>query len=271
MSKTLKPKIGIVGLGFVGSAICQAFELSWSHIIIKDDPAKGFVAFEDDLRSCEGIFVCVPTPQGDDGVCNTSILERVLERLAGINYKGVIISKCTAPPDVYEKLGIVYPNLVHAPEFLTAANAEQDYLNGYFAIIGGNIKAYMMEAERLIRITQSQLKEVRHASIAEAALAKYTINTFLASKVAYFNELYQLCNATGCDYNTVRELFILDNRIGKSHTQVPGPDGHMGFGGYCFPKDTSALLAYSHKVGSPLTILDAVTKKNTLLRLTEPK
>jgi UDPglucose 6-dehydrogenase len=261
-----KEKIGIIGLGFVGGAIRNAMNEGSVDLVVHDQ-AKGHNSTYAELKECSGIFICVPSPQGDDGSCDTSILETVLGLLKEVNYQGVIISKCTAPPDVYTRLNNQYPNLVHAPEFLTAANAIRDYLNGKFAFIGGRVSAYQREAERIIRIGQTGLTDVIHCSIGEASLAKYAINSFLATKVAFMNELWEVATANNIDYNNVAQLVSSDSRIGKSHMQVPGPDGHFGFGGACFPKDTSALLKYASNLGITPMVLDAAVKKNTLLRL----
>jgi UDPglucose 6-dehydrogenase len=262
--------IGIIGLGYVGGAIKEAFDWGDSPIII--DPVKGYNATYQELKEkTDGVFICVPSPMGDDGSCDTSILEAVLQELKNVGYQGVIISKCTAPPSVYEKLGAEFPNLVHAPEFLTAANANRDYANGKFSIIGGSVSAYLREAERIIRLTQRNLAEVRFCSIGEAALAKYTINSFLATKVTFMNEIYSIAKSAGLDYNRIAQMVSLDPRIGYSHMQVPGPDGAFGFGGACFPKDTAALLKYAEGLGQTPMVLDAAVRKNTLLRLTEPK
>jgi nucleotide sugar dehydrogenase len=262
-------KVGIIGLGFVGGAVASSFNTSMIDLVIVDtDPVKTFGTYED-LMSCEGIFVCVPSPSLDDGSCDTSILESVLEKLK--NYDGVIISKTTAPASKYEELNQQYPNLVHNPEFLTAANANLDYVNQEFAIIGGKIKAYINEAERIIRLSLPELKTAHHCSIGEASLAKYAINCFLATKVVFMNELKQLASVSGLDYNRIAGMIAYDTRIGRSHMRVPGPDGSFGFGGACFPKDTAALLKYAEGLGINLNTLDAAVKKNTLLRLTEPK
>jgi len=262
-------KVGIIGYGFVGGAIGNALEMEAELIVM--DPAKGHNATYQDLMKCSGIFVCVPTPQDDDGTCDTSILRGILHDLHSRGYTGVIISKCTAPADWYEAMNILYPNLIHAPEFLTAANAVRDYANGEFAFIGGRVAAYRKEAERIIRLSQRDLKSVTLCTIAEAAMAKYAINTFMATKVVFMNELEALCSTTGVDYNNVAYMIMKDNRIGTSHMQVPGPDGAYGFGGACFPKDTSALLKYAEQKGVVMNVLDAAVKKNTLLRLTESK
>ena len=259
-------RIGIIGLGFVGSAILNSLTDRFIDLVIID-PDKGSNSTYNDLAGAEAVFVCVPTPRDDNGNCNTSILEDVLARLHNIRYTGVIISKCTAPPNAYQKLNEQYPNLVHVPEFLTASKAMQDYLNGSFAIIGGSIKAYMNEAERFTKISQQNLKTIVHCDIGEAALTKYAINSFLATKVVFMNELYRVAEAAGLDYNVIATMINLDRRIGDSHMRVPGPDGTFGFGGHCLPKDTEALLSLSKDLGVTMQVLEAALKKNLLLRL----
>lgn len=256
-------------MGFVGSAVKAG--LTMRDIIdvkcVDIDPSKGFMHTIADLYDCDGIFVCVPSPQNDDGTCDTYILENVLSQLK--DYKGAIISKVTAPPDVYRRLNNLYPNLVHSPEFLTAADAVRDYLNASFCIIGGDVTAYRNEAERIIRVSQGNLKEIYHCKIEEASLAKYTINSFLATKVVFMNEMYQLSKKSNVRFEILAKLISADTRIGNSHLRVPGPDGSLGFGGYCFPKDTSAILKYAESVDVNLNIIDAAVKKNTILRLSE--
>ena len=263
-----RPKIGIVGIGFVGGAIRDAMADECHLVLVDTDPTRGTHQFRD-LFDCEAIFVCVPSPQGDDGRCDTSILESVLECLQ--TFTGVIISKCTASPEVYTQLNEKYPNLVHSPEFLVAANARLDYINGTFLFVGGRVKAYRDQAVSAIKLGQRNLEIIHHCTIAEAAMAKYTINTFLATKVVWMNELYQLCTEMGINYNKVVAMASADKRIGGSHLLVPGPDGNFGFGGACFPKDTAALLKIAEDHRIPLNVLDSAVKRNTLLRLTESK
>jgi UDPglucose 6-dehydrogenase len=269
-TKSSLPKIGIVGLGFVGGAIQHTFDFEAKLILVDNNPTRGIHQFSE-LSDCTGIFICVPSPQGEGGVCDTSILEDVLAKLKSMNYQGVIISKCTAPPNVYTQLNEEFPNLVHAPEFLTAANAVRDYANGTFAIIGGKVEAYRNEAERLIRLSQKELTTIHHCSIGEASLAKYAINSFLATKVIFMNELYQMAHAMNLNYDDIAHMVTSDKRIGSSHMQVPGPDGSFGFGGACFPKDTGALLKIAESLNLTPMVLDAAVRKNTFLRLTESK
>jgi UDPglucose 6-dehydrogenase len=261
------PKIGIVGLGFVGNAILQNSEGVFSVVCIDIDLNKSTGTYKD-LSKCEAVFVCVPSPSKHNGDCDSSILESVLYLLK--DYNGVIISKTTAPPKVYEKLQTIYPNLVHVPEFLTAANAVSDFSRQEELIIGGKILAYQREAERILKEIQI-IQRTHFCSIGEAALAKYIINSYLATKVVYMNEMYQLATFHGYEWNNLTRLLSVDDRIGLSHMQVPGPDGSFGFGGMCFPKDTQALLKYSEKLNVNLSILKQAVKKNSLLRLQNSK
>jgi len=261
-------KIGIVGYGFVGQSIHNAYNTLFTDVIIVDiDPVKATGTFTD-LLDCDAVFVCVPSPSKDSGECDTGILNSVLYMLR--DYKNVIISKTTAPPQFYEKMQTVYPNLVHIPEFLTAANAKEDYLKEKNAIIGGKISAYRNEAERIIKLAQP-ITMVEHCSIGEAAFVKYTINAYLATKVVFMNEMSELAVAHGYRWDAIRMYLAEDNRIGLSHMQVPGPDGYYGFGGMCFPKDTNALVKYAGKLGIQLSVLKSAIKKNVLLRLQKPK
>lgn len=257
------PKIGIVGLGFVGGAVAASLEM-YDVAKVDIDPAKGGNTY-DDLMECDAIFVSVPSPMAADGTCDSSILEGVLETIHDKGYTGVVISKSTATPARYKELAKLYPNLVHAPEFLTAANATQDYLNGSFAIIGGSVRAYMNEAERIIKLSQTSLSRIVFCTIEEAALAKYGINTFLSTKVVYMNELYRLAKSAGADFDKIADMMKMDKRIGTSHMKVPGDDG-FGFDGMCFPKDTSALLHYAKDQGIELAVLETAVRKNKVLR-----
>jgi UDPglucose 6-dehydrogenase len=257
-------KIGIIGLGFVGNAIKSSIK---DDVWVIIDESKGYNSTYKELADMtDSVFVCVPTAQLSDGRCNTSILEQIIDNLKEVNYQGVIISKCTATPSVYKELNSKCPNLVHAPEFLTAANANEDYVNGKFAVIGGNNSEYIKQAETVIRLTQPNLTKVAHCNIDEASLVKYTINSFLATKVLFMNEIHELTKLSGMDYDKIAEIVKLDTRIGTSHMQVPGPDGKFGFGGACFPKDTSALLKYAQDMGMTPKVLTAAITKNHELR-----
>jgi len=262
----LGQKIGIIGLGVVGAAIAETYDhIAYQSTAKYDTNPERCVSSWDEILNCQAVFVCVPSPFGKDGRCDTSILEGVLDRLGG--YSGVVISKVTAPPDVYSRLGQKYPNLVYVPEFLTAASPFDDYLRTTFMLIGGNVRAYQYEAQRIIKLGLTQEFESKFCTLEEASLAKYAINSFLATKVVFMNELKTLAQSFNIEYGNLASCVRLDKRFGGSHTIVPGPDGSYGFGGACFPKDTAALLKVAEDQEVELSVLSAAVKKNTFLRL----
>jgi UDPglucose 6-dehydrogenase len=264
-------KVAIIGMGFVGGAIHSSFLNNANVELLAIDPAKGWLASYSEIANFDAVFVCVPSPQRTDGSCDTSILVEVLKQLSIVNFKGVIISKVTAIPSVYLGLQSTYTNLVHAPEFLTAANAVSDYLNGSFAVIGGATTAYRNEAERIIRLSQPHLNSVTHCSIGEASFVKYTINSFLATKVIFMNEMAKLAEENQCNWDNIKQAVGQDKRVGASHMQVPGPDGDYGFGGMCFPKDTNAMVKFAEWCEQDLSVLATAVAKNNKIRLTRPK
>ena len=255
-------KIGLVGCGFVGNSVKKAYEYYGIEVLVYD-PYIGYNIDFNLIKDCDAIFICVPSPTTEVGKCDTSILEEVLKQLKGST--AVVISKVTAPPSVYKVLQQKYINLVHSPEFLVAATAEQDYFNSTFAFIGGN-KEYCKKAEYYIKLAQRKITETKFCAIEEASLAKYTINTFLATKVAYMNQIYELCKHMKIDYDNVKNLIVSDSRIGTSHLDVPGPDGLFGFGGACFPKDTKALVHESDVLNYGMSILSSVVLYNKQIR-----
>jgi UDPglucose 6-dehydrogenase len=257
-------RITIIGAGFVGSAIKYAYDIH--HIPVNiHDPAKDLVVQHDTILKSTAIFVCVPSPAKASGECDTHILEDVLFGIRDTD--ATIISKVTAPPTVYARLQKNYPNLVHVPEFLMAATASADYIAGTFAIIGGNDR-YRQYAEQIVRLAQRRINTVKYCSAAEAALAKYSINTFLAMKVTYMNQLHDIAKALDMDFNNLTELMKCDQRLGTSHFQVPGPDGLRGYGGACFPKDIKALISEAKCFGIDMNTLTNIEKYNTHIRKT---
>jgi UDPglucose 6-dehydrogenase len=139
----------------------------------------------------------------------------------------------------------------------------EDFANQKYMVLGGeDPEGFWQE---LFTSVLPDCKLYFYCSVTEASLVKYSINSFLATKVAFFNQLYDLCKVSGADYNLVRQIIAHDSRIGNSHTVV-GFDGDRGFGGACFPKDTNALLEYANKAQQPLTILDAAVEYNKTIR-----
>jgi UDPglucose 6-dehydrogenase len=264
MSKT---KIGVIGYGFVGKAVVNSF-LGKTDVKVRiHDPAYPEISKSLDKikEKSEVIFVCVPTPQDDHGECDSSILEAVLEQLVG--YEGVVISKSTAPPLLYRQLeNTLGLKLVHAPEFLTAANADYDYINPVNVVIGCKHKLWEEASQYILPYIQFSPANIEYCSIAEAAMFKYVANTMLAMKVIMNNEYASLCEKFNINWENVADIASGDPRLGNSHWKVPGPDGENGFGGACFPKDTAALLNMADESDIEMSMLMTAIRTNDRLR-----
>jgi UDPglucose 6-dehydrogenase len=254
-------KIGLFGLGYVGSAVAHTHR---NHTLIIRDPKLGEKsATISEIKTCDAIYVCVPTPMLHDGHCDDSYIISVLKELEG--YDKLIICKSTVPPGVYLRLQDRYPNIVHAPEFLTAANAVHDYETSTWVLIGGQ-KEFCQQAKDIISNSTIQATHYHITDIATASLFKYMANAFMATKVTFMNDLYHLANSVGANWTEIKEIAKNDPRLGTSHWDVPGPDGQFGYGGACFPKDVSAIVEHGLDIGTPQRLLESVNEINKVHR-----
>jgi UDPglucose 6-dehydrogenase len=242
-------KIGIVGQGYVGTAIKVGFEPHYTvETYDKYDGFKSTVQLFDLVAECKVIFVCVPTPMNTDGTCHTDIVESVIEEIDKWvssyhkDIKPTVVIKSTVPPGTTDRLHKKYKNVdvIFNPEFLTEANFLEDFKNQNRIILGGIRRG-------TTKLRQVYSKVFPHATIVKtnakyAETVKYFINCFLGTKVSFANEMKILCDEIDIDYDKVVEYATYDERLGKSHWAVPGPDGDYGFGGHCLPKDISAIV-----------------------------
>jgi UDPglucose 6-dehydrogenase len=205
-----------------------------------------------------------------NGSCNVDIIERELENIDLIadNHEIVktIVIKSTIPPGTTEKWNKKYEalNIVFNPEFLTEANAVEDFNNQSRIILGGPRPA-TTELRRLYSKVFPKAHIIKTDST-HAEMVKYLTNSFLATKVSFANEIYQVCEKLNIDYDKVVEYATLDDRLGKSHWNVPGPDGDFGFGGHCLPKDLSALIYLAMNLNTETNVLNAVEETNDVVR-----
>jgi UDPglucose 6-dehydrogenase len=211
----------------------------------------------------------VPTPQQESGECNTDILEGVMQQLN--NSKGLlVIVKSTVPAYKLQKIQeeCINIRIVYNPEFLTEKNYINDFVNPPMHVFGG-INADPDAVEKLY-IEHSDCKEcpVYKTDIVTASMVKYCINSFLATKVTFMNEMYDVLRAArGADWNTFTKIIANDPRIGNSHMKVPGNDGQRGYAGSCFPKDTAALAWFAREIlNTQFTQLETSIKINDTLR-----
>jgi UDPglucose 6-dehydrogenase len=269
----MKQQIGIIGQGFVGSAVREGMKNHFDILAFDKDPNKysNVESIFHVVESTDLTFLCVPTPMRKNGSCDLSIVRNALDEINDVakalfaeDY--IVVIKSTIPPGTTEQLNREYPNLdiVFNPEFLTEANAVDDYKNQNRIIVGGDIpgstkvKAVFAKAFPKVPIIKTS------SSIAE--MIKYVTNTFLATKVSFANEMYQICQALNIDYDKVIEYARYDDRLGNSHWSVPGPDGDFGFGGHCFPKDIAALEYLAERFGVDTTVITAAIAKNQKVR-----
>jgi UDPglucose 6-dehydrogenase len=217
----------------------------------------------------DAVFVAVPTPQLESGECNTDILEGVMQKLN--TSKGLlVIVKSTVPAYKLQSIKeqCVDLRIVYNPEFLTEKNYIDDFVNPAMHVFGG-VNADTDAVEKLY-LEHSDCKEcpVYKTDLITASMVKYCINSFLATKVTFMNEMYDVLKAAkGADWNTFTDIIANDPRIGKSHMRVPGADGLRGYAGSCFPKDTAALAWFAREIlNTPFTQLDTSIAINNTLR-----
>ena len=262
--------IGIIGQGFVGNAVYQKFKNYYDVLTNDLDENKSTATLENLIQMCSTIFLCLPTPMKSDGKCDTSILEKVLDTIDlltdNLETKKTIVIKSTIPPGTTEKFNKRYESLdiVFNPEFLTERNAVKDYENQNRIILGGPRPA-TTELKQIFSKVFPKAHIIKTDST-HAEMVKYLTNSFLATKVSFANEIYQLCDKLNIDYDKVVEYATLDERLGKSHWGVPGHDGDFGFGGHCFPKDLAALLHLSVELGTINNVLLATSNTNDEVR-----
>jgi UDPglucose 6-dehydrogenase len=267
--------IGIVGVGMVGSAMLQSFTECGVKVIAYDKFRPGFTDEDVDfqaLADTEMIFVSVPTLTDKDGEQDLVPLFDVLERIARMKYKGIVVSKCTTLPSTTQFFADLFPYLkiVHCPEFLRAANAYEDFKFQKASMVSG-AESSTLEVAEFLRELFPNLTIRRFASYATTEILKYTNNCFLPVKISFLNEVATICEAHGVVYSEMIEALSLLGRIGETDLRVPGPDGRRGWGGFCFPKDTKAWSHHMRRRGLPTDTLDGAIESNDKIRNKDAK
>jgi UDPglucose 6-dehydrogenase len=266
-------RIGIIGKGFVGTAVAHGFSHQTGYgadIKIYDiDPTKSQNTLEDTVNNSDFLFLSVPTPSSDDGTMDLSIVENALQSMNEVNNnsKNIVLLRSTVVPGTTNYLQEKFSNLrfVFNPEFLTERSACFDFINQSRVILGGEEK-YTNLVKELYKNRFGQYLPVIETTFQTAELIKYMNNLFFATKVSFLNEMKLLADTIDVDWNKAVEGFILDGRIGHSHLSVPGPDGKLGFGGSCFPKDIQALINFGNSNDVEMNVLKGAWKTNLKVR-----
>ena len=272
----MKFTIGIIGRGFVGSAVAHGFSPAVGYdanILIYDiDPKKSVNSLQEVVTKSEIVFISVPTPSDERGCINLEILDACLEEVdktCSLNksYDSIFLIRSTVVPGTTNAFQEKYKNLklVFNPEFLTERSALFDFISQTRIILGGLEKNISL-VKRLYQDRFGENLSILTTDFQTAELIKYVCNNYFAVKVSFLNEMRLISDAVGANWETVIEGFLRDGRIGNSHTQVPGPDGKFGFGGSCFPKDIQAMINFGNLNNIDLSTLKGAWKTNLKVR-----
>jgi len=250
-------KISIIGLGFVGGAIHRSF--TEKKITIKTyDKCKNIGSLEECIDS-DIMFLCLPTQYNE--CTKTYDLKPIHDTcllLEQYKYTGAVVLKSTLVPTTTATLSNLYSNLkiLHNPEFLTAKTAYEDFHQQKHIVLGTTLHSNSDLVKQFYH-THYPDANISICTSDESESMKLFCNSFYSVKIQFFNELYMLCNKIDCDYDTVKELMLNNDWIHPMHTEVPGTDGKLSYGGFCFPKDTNALLQFMKKQSSIHGVLEA--------------
>ena len=242
-----KYKIGVIGTGMVGGPMLEHFKDAIAYSQSK------YAHNREIISTADIIFIAVPTPFRKDGLGFD--LTAVEDAISVVQGEKVIVLRSTVVPGTTEDFQRKYPQhkFLFNPEFLREKTNVVDFLNPDRQILGYTEKS---NDETLINDLFELLPNApfkRAIPAKEAEMVKYFGNTFLAIKVIFANQIYDLCQKLGFDYETVKEAASADKRIGPSHLKVDA-DGYRGYGGACFPKDTRALIQFADSQGIDLKL-----------------
>ena len=263
-------KLGIIGNGTLGKATGilgrNTKEIKILCYDIKSELCKPMGTTMEEILTCNMIFICLPTPMGFNGKCQIESIVETVKNIRQQQYKGDIIIRSTVPPATSRSLGCY-----HLPNFSTRESYESDFktLNHHIVGINENLPNNIEFKTTIQQLfTQSKSNNaissdtLEFVSADESEIIKYTRNAFLATKVSFFNEINSYCKRLGVSYETVRKNVCVDNRIGDSHSIVPGPDGKPGFGGKSLMKDLVSFCMSMESANVPPLLLRPVVGRN---------
>jgi nucleotide sugar dehydrogenase len=265
--------IGIIGYGIVGQALAHGFSHSDSlkntYSISFYDKYKESEPLKAVVEKSQFVFICLPTPmKSDESGIDLSIIEDMVKEITPFtnNTDKIIVIKSTVVPGTTDRLAKEYPksNFCFSPEFLTEANYLDDFKNSDRFIFGSKSNKISKQAATLFE-TRFPKAKIFHTDSTSAELVKYMANTYLATKVIFANQMFDLCESLKVDYKKVKSMAIADKRIHDSHLDVTL---HRGFGGKCFPKDIVSLIGFGKDIGVDLHLLESVWNLNKKIRKT---
>ena len=267
--------IGVCGIGVVGGAIVRGMEEYVREVRSYDiDHRRRTHTLHDTLQS-DFVFVCLPTPMKESGVCDTGIIDDFFQSIDPAQYPNTrFVLKSTLPVGTVRRIGKRFPRIVHSPEFLTARCASTDFNCPSRNVIGdnGNIESQdTADALNDLYAKRFPGTAILRMTSEESELVKLTCNSFFAVKLSFFNEIYALCEKLCLSFDRITEGVLSDGRIGNSHFRVPGPPDSSGrilrgWGSRCLPKDLNDLINCFNQQGIDTNVLPAAWKTNLQVR-----
>jgi UDPglucose 6-dehydrogenase len=256
-------KIGVIGWGVVGGACGEGFKML-GHDVSCHDPK--FNTTIDAVIDTELIFICVPTPPGENGACDLSIVHQTIQDLIAKDYAGVIALKSTSVPGTTQSIIDQYPDLdiCFVPEFLRERTALEDFVRNHDLLAVGchSDRAWHRVCEAHGWLPKNKVR----MTPTEAEILKYYSNTFNALRIVFANVMYEICEKLDSDYETVLTTFLLRKTTSPDYLSC-GPD-MRGYGGMCLPKDTKAMADLCKRLDLPFDLFDTVDHDNSQVKRT---
>ena len=256
-------KIGIIGLGAVGTANKEGFEFIGHTIVPHDINLDTSIQ---DVLNTEITFLCVPTPQADNGSCDTSILELVIKELNLYSYKGIIAIRSTVVPGFTQRMIDTYRNLTicFVPEFLRERCAAEDFINNHKLLAIGTHDIWVYR--KLVKAHGDLPEHTEHLTPNEAEVLKYYNNVYAALRVTFANVMYEVCDKLDCDYTTIKNAYI---KTGKATDMYLDVNPNLrGYGGMCLPKDTQAIASLLKQLNLDFELINSVHTDNEKFKKT---
>ena len=218
-----------------------------------------------DLLDCEIVYICVPTPENEDGSCNTLIVESVVSDLISLQYKNIIAIKSTVEPGTTEKLIKLYNNdlICFVPEFLRERCAVSDFTENHDLLAIGTSSNFVFD--KIIESHGKYPKNVKQLSSTEAELLKYYSNVYNAMRIIFANEMYEIAEKLGAKYSNIKEAYCLRN---TKDMYLDVNENFRGYGGVCLPKDTKAIAALCKKLDLDLKLFETIDSENNKFKTT---
>jgi UDPglucose 6-dehydrogenase len=258
-------KIGIVGLGVVGSAVRHGFERIGHQVKWHDIKEEGSTL--QNVLDTIACFICVPTNSRADGGCDVSIVQSVVRELHSLGYQGLIAIKSTVVPRTTAALAAeLGREIVFCPEFLRERAAFTDFVENHDVCIIGSSSQSAFE---LIKEVHGELpKAFAHLTPTEAELSKYFSNIYNALHITFANAFYEVCKTVGADYTAIKSAMVKRSTIADAYLDCN--ENFRGFGGYCLPKDTEAFHVLVNELGLDIGLFKTIVEENKKFKRTTP-